>query len=242
MHSFSQFLNLLLDSKHPSGLVNSTGSMFSSPRLFFVFVHELNPNTTQGFRESLRRLWLRKCMERARGLSFVRSLLAMEPLSETGWVKILGTVGWGGCQCATLSLLGEAEKFWGWHERGMNNVPITYLLSIFCYTTFDGWNLHLSFRLGDSSWVWLFQALELRPRPPLSEEMAWFAWYRLREIHWSLTRNRKRTLGRSKILNTWRTDDITRESHPQDGFGNGKTVLVVYELFQLSWTVGGLSH
>ena len=34
-------------------------------------------------------------MERARGLSFVRSLLAMEPLSETGWVKILGTVGLG---------------------------------------------------------------------------------------------------------------------------------------------------
>lgn len=49
------------------------------------------------------------------------------------------------------SLLGEAEKFWGWHERGMNNVPITYLLSLFCYTTFDGWNLHLSFRSGDSS-------------------------------------------------------------------------------------------
>ena len=33
------------------------------------------------------RLYLLKCMERARGLSFVRSLLAMEPLSETGWVK-----------------------------------------------------------------------------------------------------------------------------------------------------------
>ena len=34
-------------------LVNSTGSMFSSKPGLFVEIHELNPNTTQGFRRSL---------------------------------------------------------------------------------------------------------------------------------------------------------------------------------------------
>lgn len=71
-------------------------------------------------------------MERARGLSFVRSLLAMEPLSETGWVKILGEPSGGGCQCATPSLLGEAEKFWGMalkrHEQCTNNLLTIYIL------------------------------------------------------------------------------------------------------------------
>ena len=33
------------------------------------------------------RLYLLKCMERSRGLSFVRSLLAEDPLQETGWVQ-----------------------------------------------------------------------------------------------------------------------------------------------------------
>lgn len=52
-------------------------------------VHNLLQTQNPSFRSVCRsmRLYLLKCMERARGLSFVRGTLAEEPLSETNWVK-----------------------------------------------------------------------------------------------------------------------------------------------------------
>lgn len=135
-------------------LVNSTGSMFSS-----------KPETLRWDPMS--------CSHHFKGsldhsddfdLGSAWNELVVYPLCAVCWqwnrfrrrVGLRSLAQWvEKCQCATPSLLGEAEKFWGmaWkrHEQCTNNLLTIYIL---LYYTFDGWYLHLSFRLGDSSWVW----------------------------------------------------------------------------------------
>ena len=72
-----------------------------SPSYIYIYVHDFTNLYPFGGPQILP--WfcvrnVRKCMERARGLSFVRGTLAEEPLSETNWVKMLGATGCNGVQ------------------------------------------------------------------------------------------------------------------------------------------------